>query len=130
MWCEARRLLPAVGRSASAVEWPRIAALPRGRRNDVREAAVHSVLPTQTCRSGFSKAARRSDRPLSGFASAKQPFIATWARSGHPGQAASRPYAVSVRFTPRLARAIRPKCAKTLKPSREALESPCWRGYC
>jgi hypothetical protein len=37
-------------------------------------------LTTQTRRSGFSKAARRLDRPLQGSASTKQPFMATWSR--------------------------------------------------
>jgi hypothetical protein len=33
--------------------------------------------PTQSSPSGFSKAARRSDRLLSGSTSPKQPFVAT-----------------------------------------------------
>jgi len=45
---------------------------------------------TQTCPSGFSEAARRSDRPLAGFASVKQPFIATRTR---PGAVIPRPAA-------------------------------------
>jgi hypothetical protein len=43
-------------------------------------AAGERVVPTQTRRSDFSKAARSWDRPPGGFASAKQSFVATWGR--------------------------------------------------
>lgn len=46
----------------------------------------HVAVPTHTCRPGFSKPARRSGRAPSGFASTKQPFVASGSRPGEATQ--------------------------------------------
>jgi hypothetical protein len=56
-------------------------------------ASSDRLIPTQTCPSGFSEAARRPDRPLSGSVSAKQPLVTTRPR---PAVTHERPFGAVV----------------------------------